>query len=1196
MERSLKEAASELEARLKSDRDRRFPLMGLRGAANALMLREAALRMARPIVAVTSLTSEAEALAHELAFFLGESIDADVPSRRVHLLRGWDLKPFAAISPPSDVQASQLAALYAMRRLTAPIVITSAEALMMRTIPRQDFDASVIRIAGAESLDLEILIDTLSTMGFQRVPQCEEPGDFSVRGGIVDVFSPLYQHPIRFELEDDIVTSIRHFEAASQRSLGEISEATIIRTRYVAPAALKSKAVLDEVALRAAEIGMIRKEAAELAETLETGLLFPGAELLMPYVYRHPLDSIFAYIPDHAVAWLMDPGRIVAEAYRRTELINAEASAAQARPIFFPQPASLYLTAEEMERELSRMTAVEVGSLVTAVAPREGWAPPIEVASAPALKLSAMQMTGQRHAISFEPLAVELKAVQHSQSHAVMVVEGANQAARLRRHLEAYELDVNLDCKSFPELLERQDFRPAIIDGEISAGVVLEADGLYVYSEEEIFGEPRAHRKTKPRAKGAALLNLEELRPGDHVVHLDHGIAQYRGLKHMKVADMEGDFLNLEYAANDTMYVPVERINLVQRYIGGADNQQPKLDKLGSGAWEKVKRRTKAQVLAMASELLDIYAAREVMEGHPFPHPGRDYEDFAERFEFEETPDQQAAIDDVLRDMCRAKPMDRLICGDAGFGKTEVAMRAAFLAVMDGRQVGILVPTTILAEQHWNNFRNRFKDLPVRIEMVSRFRSPKENKAVIDDVARGKIDIVVGTHRLLSKDVQFPKLGLLIIDEEHRFGVADKEKMKKMRKLVDVLTLTATPIPRTLHMAMLGIRDLSVIQTPPPDRQAIRTFVAHFEDGLVREVILRELNRGGQVFFVHNRIENIANIAGHLRALIPEARIGIGHGQMNEHQLENVMRDFIENRINLLVCTAIIESGLDIPNANTMVINRADHFGLAQLYQLRGRVGRSRQKAYAYLLIPGEHIITRDAKRRIEALRELVDTESGGGFKLAMADLEHRGAGNLLGREQHGEIAAVGFELYTEMMEQAIAELRGEPMRPDFEPELRLGIPAYIPDHYVPDENERLILYRRLARAESEQDLDDLRDEMRDRAGPIPTLVENLILAMNIRRQMRTMLILSAITKANQLEIRFHPDAPVEVPKLTKLVEANRKRMRLTPSFQIIVQIEPVGEREYDQTFAQVDAVLQAIRTCENLESWPERTAGQLAN
>jgi transcription-repair coupling factor (superfamily II helicase) len=1196
LERSLKEAASELEARLKSDDHRRFPLMGLRGAANALMLREAALRVARPIMVVTSLASEAEALAHEVAFFLGESIDHDVPSRRVHLLRGWELKPFAYISPPADVQASQLAALYAMRRLAAPVIVTSAEALMMRTIPRAEFDASIVGIASAESLDLELLIDTLSTMGYQRVPQCEEPGDFSVRGGIVDVFSPLYRAPVRLELEDDIVTSIRHFEAASQRSLGEISEATIIRTRYVAPSALKGKRLGDTVAIRAAEIGMIRKEAAELAETLETGLLFPGAELLMPYVYREALDEVFSYLPEGTVAWLMDPGRVIAEAHRRADLINAEASAAQAKPTFYPPPGALYLTAEELERHLSQMTAVEIGALVTAMAPREGWAPPIEVASAPAMKLGSVQLTGQRHAISFQPLADELKEVQRAQCRAVMVVEGQNQAARLRRHLEAYDLEINSDCKTFPELLERPDFYPAIIEGEISSGVVLESDGIYIYSEEEIFGEPRAHRRARPRVKGAALLNLEELRPGDLVVHLDHGIGQYRGLKHLKVSDSEGDFLNLEYSGSDTMYVPVERINLVQRYVGGADNVQPKLDKLGSGQWEKVKRRTKAQVLAMASELLDVYAAREVMEGHPFPHPGRDYEEFAERFEFEETPDQQAAIDEVIRDMARAKPMDRLICGDAGFGKTEVAMRAAFIAVMDGRQVAILVPTTILAEQHWNSFCTRFKDYPVRIEMVSRFRSPKQNKAVVDDVARGKVDIVIGTHRLLSKDVQFAKLGLLIIDEEHRFGVADKEKMKKLRKLVDVLTLTATPIPRTLHMAMLGIRDLSVIQTAPPDRQMIRTFVAHFEDGLVREVILRELNRAGQVFFVHNRVENIANIAGHLRSLIPEARIGIGHGQMNEHQLENVMRDFIENRINLLVCTAIIESGLDIPNANTMVINRADHFGLAQLYQLRGRVGRSRQKAYAYLLIPGEHIITRDAKRRIEALQELVDTESGGGFKLAMADLEHRGAGNLLGREQHGEIAAVGFELYTEMMEQAIHELRGEPMRPDFEPELRLGIPAYIPDHYVPDENERLILYRRLARAESDQDLADLRDEMRDRCGPVPTLVENLIAAMNVRRQMRAMMILSAITKGNQLEIRFHADAPVDAAKLARLADANKKRMRLTPSFQVIVQIETVGERECDKTFAQVDAVLQAIRACENLESWPERSAGPVAN
>ncbi|HEY6394267.1 MAG TPA: DEAD/DEAH box helicase, partial [Candidatus Binataceae bacterium] len=533
-------------------------------------------------------------------------------------------------------------------------------------------------------------------------------------------------------------------------------------------------------------------------------------------------------------------------------------------------------------------------------------------------------------------------------------------------------------------------------------------------------------------------------------------------------------------------------------------------------------------------------------------------------------------------------PMDRLICGDAGFGKTEVALRAAFLAVMDGRQVAVLVPTTILAEQHWDTFRKRFKDYPVRVEMVSRFRSPKQNRETIDELSRGKADIVIGTHRLLQSDVSFPRLGLLIIDEEHRFGVADKERIKKLKKLVPVLTMSATPIPRTLHMAMLGIRDLSVIQTPPPDRQAIRTFVAHFDDATIRDAILRELNRGGQVFFVHNRVENIEYMARHLRALVPEAKIAVAHGQMRENQLEKVMRDFVENHINVLVCSAIIESGLDIPNANTMVVNRADHFGLAQLYQLRGRIGRSRQKAYAYLLIPGEHIITRDAKHRIEALSELVDTDSGIGFKLAMSDLEHRGAGNLLGREQSGQITAVGFELYTEMMEQAIHELRGQPLRPDFEPELRLGIPAYIPDSFVEDESERLVLYRRLARAESEQDFSDLRDEMRDRFGPVPTLVENLIGAMNVRRQMKQLMIVSAISRGNQLEIKFHPDAPVDTSKLAFLADANRKMIRLTPSYQVIARLEP---GDYEQLFHQADAVLQALAACEKLDSWPARSA-----
>jgi transcription-repair coupling factor (superfamily II helicase) len=919
--------------------------MGLKGAAGALMLREAALGLGRPILVVTALAREAEALASEVGFFLDEPPERDALARRVHLLPAWELKPFAHLSPPPHTQAAQLAALYAALRGESPLLIASAEALLMRTIPRAVFESSVLRIAAADTLDLEALIDALSAMGYQRVPQTEEPGDFSVRGGIVDIFSPLYHNPVRIELEEDIVTSMRQFDPASQRSLGETREAIVIRTRLVPPIALRDDKVRERVALRASEIGLVRKELAELSDSLSNGLLFPGAELLTPLLFGRPLDTVFSYLPSDTVVWMIEPGRVLAEALRIAGQTAAEAEAAQSKPSFYPLPESLYLDADEFEDALSAMTAVEVGSLVTMAAPREGWAPPIEVKCQPSLKLGATSLTGPRTPPTFEPLAAELREVQRGQGRALMVVEGASQAARLRRHLEAYDLQVNTECKSFGALLESPDFRPAIMEGEVSAGVVLQADGLYVYSEEDIFGEPRVRRRSRPVSKGA-LLNLEELKPDDVVVHIDHGIGRYRGLRHMKVAGTEGDFLALEYAEDAKMYVPVERINLVQRYIGG-DGVEPKLDKLGSGSWERVKRRTKEAVLAMASELLDIYAAREVMEGHAFAHPGADYAEFAERFEFEETPDQLAAIDEVIRDMCRSKPMDRLICGDAGFGKTEVALRAAFIAVMDGRQVALLVPTTVLAEQHWNTLRKRFADYPVRIEMISRFRNARENQAVIEDLGRGKVDIVVGTHRLLQDDVEFPRLGLLIVDEEHRFGVADKERIKRLRKLVEVLTLTATPIPRTLHMAMLGIRDLSVIQTPPPDRQAIRTFVAHFDDGLLREVIMRELNRSGQVFFVHNRVENIDYVARHLRAIVPEAKVAVAHGQMKERQLENVMREFIENRVNLLVCSAIIESGLDIPNANTMIINRADHFGLAQLYQLRGRVGRSRQKAYA---------------------------------------------------------------------------------------------------------------------------------------------------------------------------------------------------------------------------------------------------------
>ncbi len=1189
MDRSLKEALAELEARLRNGAERHFPVMGFKGAAGPLMLREAALALKRPILAVTPLADEAETLAAETRFFLGESAQSGALERSVYLHTGWEVAPFGRISPPFDNQAAEFVALYALLRKPAPLVITSVEALMTRTVPRRVFESSVLNLSLGDRLDLEGVVSELAAIGYQRLPQTEEPGDFSVRGGIVDLFSPLYSRPLRLELEDDVLSSIRFFDSADQRSLGEVLEAIVIPARFIPPGALRDKKLRDRVEVRAAEIGLVRKEVAELTDALESGLLFPGVENLLPYMYDEPLETLFDFLPEGAITWLVEPGRVLAQAQRYADRIADEAAQCESRHVYYPSPEALYLEAPDLQRRLEEQITVEVGSIITLRAPQAGYAVPIEVKSQPSLKLTAGAKDDHK-VVSFEPLIAQLGRIRKEQSRALFVVDGPSQANRLRRHLEAYGLEVNAKVENFPRFLEADGNLPAIIEGEITAGTILEREGLYIYSEEDIFGEPRVRRRSRPSAKGI-LVNLEELKPGDFVVHLDHGIGRYRGLKHLKVAETEGDFLNLEYLGDDTLYVPVERINLVQRYVGGGDSTAAKLDKLGGGSWDKVKSRTKEAVLAMASELLDIYAAREAQEGHAFPHPGAEYEEFADRFEFQETEDQLAAIDQVLVDMSKPRPMDRLICGDAGFGKTEVALRAAMVAVNDGYQVAMLVPTTVLAEQHFTTFTNRFKDLAVRIEMVSRFRTPKENRAALQLMREGKVDIVIGTHRLLQNDVDFKRLGLLIIDEEHRFGVADKEKIKKFRKLVDVLTMTGTPIPRTLHMAMLGIRDLSIIQTPPVDRQAIHTYVAHFDDGLIREVFLRELNRGGQVFFIHNRVENIEYMARHLRALVPEAKIAIAHGQMDERELEVVMHDFINKQIHVLVCSAIVESGLDIPNANTIIINRADHFGLAQLYQLRGRVGRSKQKAYAYLLVPGEHLITRDAKRRIEVLRELV--EVGGGFKLAMNDLELRGAGNLLGREQSGEVTAVGFELYTEMMEQAIRELRGEPQRPDFEPELQLGIPAYIPDSYVADESERLILYRRMARAESVEDFDDLRDELRDRFGPVPTLVENLLLAMNVRRQMRELLIMSAVLRANQLTVRFHPQAPLDGALLAALVNANRSRMRLAPNAQLAIRIE---NRNYEELFEELEPILQALAACEKVESRVGRAAGQLAN
>jgi transcription-repair coupling factor (superfamily II helicase) len=622
---------------------------------------------------------------------------------------------------------------------------------------------------------------------------------------------------------------------------------------------------------------------------------------------------------------------------------------------------------------------------------------------------------------------------------------------------------------------------------------------------------------------------------------------------------VEGDFLHLEYADGDKLYVPVDRIEKVQKYVG-AEGHVPRLDKMGGGAWEKAKVKARAAIEELARELLKIYARREMAEGFRYSPPDRLFLEFEAAFPYEETPDQLSAIQDVLGDMGSERPMDRLICGDVGYGKTEVAVRAAFRAALDGRQVAVLVPTTVLARQHFETFRERFAGTAVEVEMVSRFRTPAEQKRILERAAAGKVDVLIGTHRLLQRDVRFRNLGLLIIDEEQRFGVAHKERLKKLRAEVDVLTLTATPIPRTLHMSLMGLRDLSVIDTPPVDRLAIRTYVTRFDDDLIRDAIRRELQRGGQVFFVHNRVQNIDAMAEFLRTLVPEAKIAVAHGQMGEKALEEVMLGFVEGRSNVLVCSAIIESGLDIPRANTILINRADCFGLAQLYQLRGRVGRSRHRAYAYLLIPGEGLLTRDARERLKVLQEL--TELGAGFRVASHDLELRGAGDLLGASQAGQITAIGFEMYAELLEETIHELKGLAREEKVDPEIRLGLSAFLPEKYLPDPNQRLVFYRKLAAAEEEETLYAAADELRDRYGEIPEPAQRLLEVMKLRVLMKRLKVELAEYDGRQLVFAFAAATPVPPEKILRLLDDPQQRYRFSPDYRLAVRLGKVAAEE----------------------------------
>lgn len=1095
---------------------------GARGATGALLCSFLAQRSKGPLVVLVNNSSRAEVWLRDLRSFCPSHID-------IEIFPAWEVLPFENSSPFIMIQCKRLQLLRRIFLGDPPtILIVPVETLMTKVVPRQWLKSQSLLISPGQNMSPRDLVSTLDAWGYQRVALVEEVGDCSVRGGIVDCFPPEVQEPVRLEFAADRLESLRGFSPDTQRSTGKLSWVEILPVREIpwsAPFREKALSKMEKKIHSRHTLGIT-----SILEGLREGLFFPGAEFLLPLF--HPfLETIPDYLPSDSILILEEPVRLDEEMEALWARVKARWEKGEFPLAAFVEPQELYAEREEVSAKVKSLRNLRLEAVPSESAERS-----LSVDLGSSLH-DGLRVQLRGYASSKDPMgavARKLREWRDQGFHVHWFARTSVQAKKLGDHLQAEGIHCRVDCPTghWPQ------GKPSIWirTGEVSQGFVSHVLGLVILTEEEVFGPQTLRPSVRRPKKRASFLHLEELQEGDLVVHVDHGIGIYRGLKTLEAGGVKGDFLQLEYMGGDKLYVPVERFQKVHKYVG-TEQTLPRLDRLGGTFWESRKRRVQKAVEKMAKELLELYATREVIQGHAFSPPDSMYEEFVRGFPYEETPDQRRAIEEVMADMGSPKPMDRIICGDVGFGKTEVAMRAAFRAVMDGKQVAYLVPTTILAEQQYRSFVERFRGYPVVVEVLSRFKTQAHQKAVVEKCARGEVDILIGTHRLLQKDVEFKDLGLLILDEEHRFGVAQKEKLKKVKKEVDVLTLTATPIPRTLHMALVGIRDLSVIETPPPDRLSIKTVIAPFEERIVREAVERERARGGQIFFVHNRVHGIEAIAKTLKQWLPDVRMGIAHGQMPERELAQVMERFHAREIEMIVCTTIIEAGLDIPTANTILVNDAHKLGLAEMHQIRGRVGRSGHQAYAYLLLPNKGTsLSQEAMKRLQSLQEF--SELGAGFRIATRDLEIRGAGTLLGPSQSGHIEAVGFELYTELIQRAVASLKGEEIQEEIEPEVKVPVHARIPEEYVPDPHQRLALYRKLTRCDGKEELSLMREELEDRYGPLPQEAENLLELLELRCLLKVLRVKRLTMENGALRLVFHPTTRVSPQRIVHLLRS----------------------------------------------------------
>ena len=1114
-------------------------ILGLQGSSAARFLSALVKSSSPPMLVVAATLDQARQLTGELAFYCSQP-------ERVRLFPHWEMAPYEPLIPHSELEATRLATLYALLKNEVDVVVTTPAAMQQRVMPKKDLQALCEELLLEEEYDRHVLQQRLHDLGYRSVPLVEDRGTYSFRGDILDLFPPTLEQPVRIDFFGDYIERMRVYDALSQRSTElQLDQLTLLPSRELVLAGDYLDLFSAQLKQRCDALELPRTKREAILEEVREGLLSPGRSFLLPLNYSG-LDTLFDYVSCETLVILDEPAVEQAIDQFSRNIEQGAAHIAQSEEPYV-EPHQLYLAPQELEQCLKVKRRIHLADLHIYDLEQEKTILRVD-------SCGNGEFLHQPEAERIRYLAERLSFWNEQEWGVLLVCRRMGQVQRLMDLLKGYGLTPTPLAK-----LPWNEQRGSLqwVCAEISSGFQLPDEKLAVVTEEEIFGQRvKRRRRDELRAK-AALSSLAELKERDYVVHADHGIGLYLGLEQLTSSGMSGDFLKLEYAGGDMLYLPVERIEKVQKYAGG-DLKNVRLDKMGGSAWTKTCQKARAVVEEMARELLTIYARREMAEAYAFAPPDDIFRSFEAAFPYEETPDQLAAIQDVLEDMQSGRPMDRLICGDVGYGKTEVAIRAAFKAVLDSKQVAVVVPTTILARQHYATFVERFKGYPVHVDMISRFRSPAEQKRILQELGEGKVDVVIGTHRLLQRDVHFKDLGLVVIDEEQRFGVAHKERLKKMRAQVAMLTLSATPIPRTLNMGMIGMRDLSIIDTPPVDRLAIRTYVTRFDDDLIRNAILRELQRGGQVYFVHNRVQSIGAMADFLSTLVPEAKIAVGHGQMAEKELEKVMLGFIEGETNVLVASTIIENGLDIPRANTIIVNRADCFGLSQLYQLRGRVGRSKNRGYAYLLIPGEATLTKDARSRLQVLQDL--TELGAGFRVASHDLELRGAGDLLGGRQAGQIAAIGFEMYTELLEETIHELKGMESEGRIDPEIRLGLRAYLPDGYVADPNQRLVFYKKMAAAEEESALYDVIDELQDRYGEIPQPGLILLEMMKLRVVLKQLRIDLAEFDGRRLVFGFHPTTTVAPEVLLNLIQTDPQRYSLSPDFKMAIRLDERGD------------------------------------